>query len=288
VASVADEIRTELDRLIQEGEALLRGISVNSGRVTRAHFREQLASVFEKLPAKKSGKPLSKRALNDRVDEALKVWVKDFRQNYESWYSEALAVVSQLLPERTSDFRALYKVERRKDIDYLSYTLADYQIGISITQGSQELFDPDEAAYGKFDQQLNIVKAAKRVLGSRLKDIRGVLQADLFDSELDAARELSANGFLRAAGTLAGVVLERHLGAVVQAHTVAVRSKNPTLAHFNDALKKAGVIDVPRWRMIQRLGDLRNLCAHATGRDPTAEEVGELIDGVDRIAKTLA
>ena len=42
-------------------------------------------------------------------------------------------------------------------------------------------------------------------------DIRQLVQADLFDSELDAADELGKKKFTRAAGALAGVVLERHL-----------------------------------------------------------------------------
>lgn len=47
------------------------------------------------------------------------------------------------------------------------------------------------------------------------------------------------------------------------------------------------MLDVPAWRNIQRLGDLRNLCDHNKHRDPSDEEVAELLDGVERLTKTL-
>jgi hypothetical protein len=148
--------------------------------------------------------------------------------------------------------------------------------------------NPDTTAYQKFSQQLNIVVAARNVLDSRLADIRGVLQADLFDSELDAAQELLKHGFLRAAGMIAGVVLERHLAEVARSHKVSIRSKAPGISHYNDALKGAGVLNVPRWRVIQGLADIRNLCGHAAGREPTRDEVIELIEGVGKVTKSVS
>jgi hypothetical protein len=292
VPSVADELRDELTRLIAEGAALQRGLAINTGDYEMADFESEVKEAVNRLAekAKAEGGPRPKGTQAERVASIMKKWVLDFRKHYESWYSEALAVVSQVLPDRTADFRDLYKLERRKEIDYESYTLADYQISLRITRGYLEepVFDPDNAAFTKFTQQLQILTAAKRVLDSRLADIRGVLQADLFDSELDAARELLKHGFLRAAGMVAGVVLEGHLRTVARAHKVVIRSKAPTIAHYNDALKAAGILAVPRWRSVQGLTDIRNLCGHATGREPTADEVRELIDGVAKIAKTVS
>ena len=132
-----------------------------------------------------------------------------------------------------------------------------------------------------------MARAARKVIDSRLRDIRGVVQANLFDSELGAARELLKSGYVRAAGVLAGVVLERHLADVATNHAVRIRRANPTVSHYNDGLKTAGVIDVPRWRSIQHLADIRNICAHNAGREPIAGEVRELIDGVDKVIKSI-
>lgn len=114
-----------------------------------------------------------------------------------------------------------------------------------------------------------------------------MVQADLFDSELDAAKELHKRGFLRAAGAVAGVVLERHLQQVAENHELAIKKKRPSIADFNDRLKNADVLDVPTWRHIQRLADLRNLCDHSKDREPTSDEVVELISGVEKYTKSL-
>ena len=96
-----------------------------------------------------------------------------------------------------------------------------------------------------------ILRSANSRFESSLFDIKQILQAHLFDSELDAARELSKNGFLRAAGAIAGVVLERHLGQVCANHQLVTRKKNPSISEWNDLLKNGGTVDVPAWRFIQ-------------------------------------
>ena len=81
--------------------------------------------------------------------------------------------------------------------------------------------------------------------------------------------------------------MERHLSQVSVNHNIKTRKKSPTIGDFNDLLKNNDVLDTPSWRQIQRLGDIRNLCAHNKQRDPTKEEVEELISGVDKYTKTL-
>ena len=65
-----------------------------------------------------------------------------------------------------------------------------------------------------------------------------------------------------------------------------MKKKNPTIADFNDALKD-NAYDVVEWRRIQRLGDIRNLCDHSKDREPTKDEVEELISGTERTIKTV-
>jgi hypothetical protein len=83
------------------------------------------------------------------------------------------------------------------------------------------------------------------------------------------------------------VVLERHLAEVCGNHAIKVGKKDPTISDLNDALKAANIIEVPQWRFIQHLGDLRNLCDHNKATEPTAEQADDLIEGVRKITKTL-
>lgn len=56
-----------------------------------------------------------------------------------------------------------------------------------------------------------------------------MLQADLMDEEIEAAEHLAKYKFIRAAGAVAGVVLERHLTQVCINHEYRVAKKNPIL-----------------------------------------------------------
>lgn len=43
----------------------------------------------------------------------------DFKEKYQAWYSEAQALVKQVLPDRLSDFQSYYEHPRvRKDITF--------------------------------------------------------------------------------------------------------------------------------------------------------------------------
>jgi hypothetical protein len=143
------------------------------------------------------------------------------------------------------------------------------------------------AAVPRFRQQIAILKSCRARFESSLFDIRQLVQADLLDSELDAAKELSKHRFTRAAGAVAGVVLERHLAQVCDNHSVRITKAKPTINDFNEALKAADAIELPTWRFIQHLADIRNLCDHNKDKEPSQEQVDEMIEGVTKISKTL-
>ena len=210
----------------------------------------------------------------------------DFNSGYNIWYSEALRVVKQILPDRLADFTLQYRDEKRKQIDHLTYGISDALLGLTTRRGGQIVAEA-KAAVPKMANQVSILKAAEKRFSSSLFDIRDVVQADLFDSELDAARSLAKSGFLRACGAVGGVVLEKHLGHVCATRGLKSKKGHPTISDFNDMLKAADLIDVVKWRFIQHLGDIRNLCDHGKDREPTKEEVLELIDGVDKVIKTV-
>jgi hypothetical protein len=221
--------------------------------------------------------------------------VRDLKKNppvveYQGWYSKSLPVVQKLLPERDIEFQEQYQSSNRKEgqLDAHTFAIIDYLRGFNIqTVFGQEVFNTHRAFYGKFQHQIAILMSAVDRLDSLLNDITGILQADLFDNELDAARELLTNGYLRPAGTLAGVTLERHLAKVANNHGIALSKPAPTIADWNDELRQQSIYDIVNWRFVQMLGDIRNLSAHAKNSEPTKEKITEMIDGVQKVVDTI-
>ncbi|MDR2967489.1 MAG: hypothetical protein LBU74_06035 [Methanobacteriaceae archaeon] len=240
------------------------------------------AMLSECYPNKKKERLNIKDADNESLDK-----LPDFNSEYQEWYSEASIVIKQLLTDRLDDFKSYYdKPKSRKQINVENYCIKDYLDGITVSTYRETIVDTS-AAIPKFQQQLAILKSVSSRFTSSLFDIQQLVQADLFDSELDAAKELTKKGFIRGAGAIAGVVLEKHLSQVMDNHNISTRRKRPTINDFNETLKNNNVIDVPLWRQIQRFGDIRNLCDHNKNRDPSKEEISELIDGVEKLTKTL-
>lgn len=229
--------------------------------------------------------------LNKEQKENLKKLTMKFASSYQRWFTEASAVVKQLIPDRYKEFEEYYRADpKRKSVNVTNYSIQDWLTGSRAATNeysSQKAFNDEAVVVMRFQAQRQILAAAAARFESSLLDIRQVLQADLFDSEVEMARELLKKGFLRPAGVIAGVVLERHLADICAAHQLVIKKKDPTIGDLNDALKANATIEVPMWRTIQRLGDLRNLAAHNKSREPMPEEMRELVDGTDRIAKTV-
>lgn len=260
-------------------------------------FEEALAHLITK--GEELSVAIQRDCFGDDVDkQVLKVFgeeegrkylknLPDFKKEYQSWYSEAQTVIKQILPDRLADFISYYEYPRaRKDISFQNYMIRDYLQGLKISRGHEVVAD-SKAAIPEFEQQLGILKAAKKTLKSSLRDITAILQADLFDSEVESARALLHSGFLRAAGAICGVVIEKHLKKVCVDHKISVRKKKPAISDLSQLLRDNDVLDIPQWRYIQHLADLRNISDHARERDPTKDDISDLVSGTDKILKTV-
>ncbi len=223
-----------------------------------------------------------------KLDEDMQELIKknSFKDKYNSWYNESLAVIRQLMPERINDFISYYKLPKRKEYSYETYTVSDYLVGLVQTCGSKYVFKPS-TIITKYEQQFQILKSLESRFDSSLYNIKQLLQADIFDSEIDAAKELYKKGFYRAAGAICGVVIEKHLSEVCIQRGIKVSKKNPAINDYNQLLKDNDVIDTSTWRHIQRLGDLRNLCDHKKTEEPTEDNIKDLIEGTDKVIKTV-
>lgn len=204
MSAYSDRIKTELKGLVEQGNLLYDS------------FSYELATKDQKETFRKN--------LLERKPE-IKVLPK-FNSHYETWYSKALQYIRLFAPDRLNDFVTLYKNEKRKQLDGLSYTISDAIIGVTASRGGVQIVGPS-AALPKVLQQISILEATENLIDSSINTLQFSVRADLFDSELDAAQELFKSGFFRAAGAMCGVVLEKHLGQVCDKHEIVIKKKSP-------------------------------------------------------------
>jgi len=212
---------------------------------------------------------------------------KQFEYVYQSWYTKALKAVASLAPDRYAEFRSYYEINpKRKSLGYGTYVIQDYLKGVVPGGYQYEGFDVRGQVLQCFFNQLTILRSIENRIDSVLANIEGELYAELQDNEVAIAKQLLKIN-PRAAGALVGVVIECHLQKVADAHGIRIAKKRPTIANLNDSLKAASVIDTPTWRKISFLADLRNLCSHKKGAEPTKEQVEELIEGTEWLTKNV-
>jgi len=232
--------------------------------------------------------------LVDEVPDLVKLCAKPkeilaFGGKYQHWYSRAVKLVELLGHDRLSEFCSYYLIDpKRKSYSAATYVIQDYVKGMGASTGYLDKPDWDihNAVAIRLMNQSHILASLKARLGSVLADVKGHLLVEIEDEELAVAERLLRIN-LRAAGAVAGVVLEAHLQRVAKSHSVSISKKDPTIADLNDPLKAAAVYDIPTWRKVQHLADLRNLCDHKKSREPTDSEVKDLIAGVTAIVKSV-
>lgn len=263
--TIKEKYLNDIESLIKRGVSLQRGLY--------NELKNEYQEAFDKLG-----------------DEEKQLFLKaKFKENYHAWYNESLALIKQLMPERLDDFVSLYRLPKRKntEITYLTYTISDYLMDLVVKDGFGDIKVDGKAAIKKFEQQFLIVLSLRKRFESSLYDIKQLVQADLMDSEIDSAKLLVKNGFLRSAGAICGVVLEKHFAVVCDMHKIKPAKKNPCINDYNQLLKDEGIIDTPTWRKICYYADIRNLCDHKKKEEPTKEQVQDLVTGTEKVIKTV-
>lgn len=130
------EVKTEIRRLVRAGDLLRR--------------RE----VLHTAQPDEREKFLDKLSAADPDREALFKEPR-FVVEYQRWYSEALRVVEQLLPDRYQEFRGLYRDDRRKGLDVETFGIADYIAKVQPVSGFNDKRTTVFRAMRCFERQIN-------------------------------------------------------------------------------------------------------------------------------------
>jgi uncharacterized protein (UPF0332 family) len=86
---------------------------------------------------------------------------------------------------------------------------------------------------------------------------------------------------------ICGVVLEGHLSTVAQRHGIILEQHRRTIGALNKRLSEKNILDHTMSKLISYLGEIRNRCAHKSDRDPTPEEIEDLIAKTERVIKEV-
>ncbi len=117
-----------------------------------------------------------------------------------------------------------------------------------------------------------------------LFNMRGLIQAEVFDDALSQASELLAAGYKDPACVVAGVTLETTLKELCTRHGLA----HGKLDKMNADLCKGGVFNMAMQKQITAWADRRNKAAHGDPAASNAADVDDMIRGVNRfIAENL-
>jgi hypothetical protein len=139
---------------------------------------------------------------------------------------------------------------------------------------------------GGFESNVAILRRLKAVFmaakedyeGGYVSSLKNIVQAEVFDSELDQATELLNSGYSVAAAVIAGTVLETTLRNLCDANGIA----HGKLDKMNVDLAKVGVHNALVQKKITALAGIRNSAAHGKSAEFTKADVESMISEIHR------
>jgi len=133
--------------------------------------------------------------------------------------------------------------------------------------------------YEKFKNTKVIFQAAQEDFeGGYLTSLRVLVQAEVFDSQLEQASELLNAGYKTAGAVIAGVVLETTLRNICDKRNITPG----TLNKMNADLTKAGEFSPLLQKQIVALAQIRNDAAHGKSDSFDERDVSSMIHDVRR------
>lgn len=139
-----------------------------------------------------------------------------------------------------------------------------------------------------FDNNIQVIRRLTPILIGAYDDFKNgflisfkqIVQAEVFDSELEQAKTLLDSGYKNAAAVIAGVVLETAIKELCLNNSIDLEKKK--LTRLNDDLTKAGVYNTFQQKQITALADIRNKAAHGDYGEFTKEDVERMISDIER------
>lgn len=137
-----------------------------------------------------------------------------------------------------------------------------------------------ESNPARFNRVRAVFLAAKEDFeGGYLNSVRNLVEAEVFSTELEQARELQSAGYRVPAAVICGVVLETNIRRLCGARSLPIGK----LDKMNADLAKAGQYNTLVQKRITALAAIRNSAAHGNETEFDEADVRAMIDEVERL-----
>ncbi|MEC4874031.1 DUF4145 domain-containing protein [Pseudomonas sp. NC26] len=169
-----------------------------------------------------------------------------------NWSVKVTSLLERVGPEASSQLRMFVEAEKPKSMD---------------------------SAFDRFKRMKAVFLAVKEDFeGGYLVSYRSLVQAEVFTSELDQAREQLSSGYKTPAAVIAGIVLETKLRDMCTALGIPLGK----LDKMNADLAKAQAYNSTQQKRITAIAGVRNSAAHGKPEEFTPADVQGMIDDVER------
>lgn len=137
-----------------------------------------------------------------------------------------------------------------------------------------------EGDLSRFSRLCAVFLAAREDFeGGHLTSVKRLVEAEVFSSELDQARQLLSSGYLAPAAVVAGVVLETAIRNLCAAQDMEIGK----LDKMNADLVKAGEYNTLVQKRVTALAAIRNSAAHGNQAEFNQADVKSMIDEIERL-----
>lgn len=216
-------------------------------------------------------------------------------KRYEELIEEA-NVIASLSRVKHHEYGSYTTLGENGDAQYLAWKVKVKNL-LKLSCGEKSIHFQDFIESEKpqtMDNKTDVLKRLSPVLIAAYDDFKNgflvtfkqIVQAEVFDNELEQAKSLLESGYKNAAAVIAGVVLETAIKELCQNNEIDLEKKK--LTRLNDDLAKAGVYNTLQQKQITALADIRNNAAHGDYEKFNQQNVEDMIKDIERFLLTYS
>ncbi len=195
----------------------------------------------------------------------------DFNLQYRQWYATCKSIL-----------------ESNKDKESLKEFIEEHNL---LQKNTKKMFISQYEQLPIIDillRQINIIKSIPNYIEGKAYNFKLSLASTLLGDELEESRHLLKNGFYRAAGAIAGVVLERHIKINFNQSIPIIKYKEKaTLGYLIKIAEDKAIFENPMIQKLKYLNQIRIKCDHDKKTTPTENEIIDLIENTNKLIHNI-